>query len=220
MLRLILGTTRLAVCLLALSATSAFGALYTFNLTADPRITSTSGGGIVVASVEDANVTVTLTALAAGSPSIVVMNPTGSGVDNGVGGGPDGEDDLEGGAGAETLVITPSGTGPFTLVSATFTNTETGGGGDDAAIFLDQLAADDFDIAIGDASGTSTYNAPANTTFTTFVAFENTDGNDDFLVSQLVLDIDTAAVPEPTTWTLFGAGIVGLALLRRKRASK
>ena len=220
MVRMIQAATRLAALALMVGASTAFGALYTFNLTASPRITSTTGGGIIVSSVEDANVTVTLTALASGSPSIAVLNPTGAGVDDGNGGGSVGEDNIEGGAGAETLVITPSGTSPFTLVSVTFTNTETSGGGDDAAIFLDQLASENFDIPIGHASGTSTFNAPANTTFTTFVAFENTDGNDDFLVSQIVLDIDTAAVPEPTTWTLLGAGIAALALIRRKRASK
>jgi hypothetical protein len=219
MLHVVKGATRLAAAMLVMGVSSAFGALYTFDLTSATRVVSTVGGGFIVGSVEDAAVTITLTALAGSqsTASIVVRNTEGAGVDDGQGGGSVGEDNVEGGAGAETLVITPNATGPFTLSAVTFTNTETTGGGDDATIFLDQYATEFADIPIGDASGTFTYNAPSNT-FTTFVAFENSDGNDDFEISQIVLDIETAAVPEPSTWTLLGLGAGALAWFRRRRA--
>jgi len=45
------------------------------------------------------------------------------------------------------------------------------------------------------------------------------DGDDDFEVSQIVLDVTVGEVPEPSTWTLFGLGIAGLAWMRRRKRS-
>ncbi|MCB9383861.1 MAG: PEP-CTERM sorting domain-containing protein, partial [Bryobacterales bacterium] len=217
---------RLASLLLVVGVSSAFGALYTFNLTSNTRIASTVGGGLVVASVEDAAITIQLTALAgpSNSGSVAVITSTGAGVDDGNGGGAVGEDDIEGGAGAEALVLTPllSSPAPFSIVSVTFTNTETG---DDARIYLDHTANDNCTIANNctaidiDSSNPYQWVPTVNSQqFSTNITFRNDDGNDDYRVSQIVLDITPAAVPEPSTWTLFGLGAAALAFFRRKRS--
>lgn len=211
---LLQGLARLGALMLAFGVSSAFGALYTFDLTSATRVETTVGGGFVISSDEDPLVTIELTALmdSQSSASAVVRTISGAGV-NSLGGG---DNNIGGGPGAETLMIAPTATGPFSLSSVTFTLTETTGGGDDATIFLDQFASEFADIPIGDASGTFTYNSPSNT-FTTFVAFENSDDNDNFAVSQIVLDITVGEVPEPSTWTLFGLGVAGLAWMRRSK---
>ncbi len=225
MLQAFKSATRLAAMLLVIGVSSAFGALYTFDLTNPTRIATTTGGSFIISSNEDPLVQVELTALATSqnSPSIAVLTPLGAGVDDGQGGGNTGEDDIEGGARAETLVITPINLGgPFTAVvdSVTFTNTEATQGGDEAAIFLDQLSNTPDHIQDISAPGTFLWDPQANgdpDTFTSFIAFDNSDGNDDYRVSQIVLDITVGEIPEPSTWTLFGLGVAGLAYLRRRK---
>ena len=225
MLQVFKGASRLAALLFVVGASTAFADLYTFDITGDAR--TGIGGSILISSNEDVNVQIELTALATSqnNPSIVVLTPIGAGVDDGQGGGNAGEDDIEGGARAETLVITPilPGGAPFTAVvdSVTFTNTEAANGGDEAAIFLDQISnTPDHIQNISDASGTFLWDPQANgdpDTFTTFIAFDNSDGNDDYRVRQIVLDITVGEIPEPSTWTLFGLGIAGLAYMRRRK---
>lgn len=232
MRRILWAAARLAICLTALGATSAFAASYTFNLTNLTRTTSGLGLPLFVGSNEDPLVQIQLTALATSSNtgSVVVITPEGTGVDNGQGGGNLGLDDIEGGAGAEALIITPLiGTGPFTIESITFTRTETLNGGDQARVYLDNTAivnctagnnCTNVEIGSGLVQDGGTFNwvPTANSQqFNTNITFRNDDGNDDYRLSQIVLDINTAAVPEPSTWTLFGVGVAALAWFRRKR---
>ncbi|MEZ5360957.1 MAG: PEP-CTERM sorting domain-containing protein [Bryobacterales bacterium] len=182
-----------------------------------------------MASVEDAAVTIQLTALATpqNNGSIVVLTPDGAGVDDGNGGGANGEDDIDGGAGAEGLVLTPlvSSPSPFSIVSITFNNTDATQGGDASRVYLDHTAVDNCTLANDcttvdiDSSNPYQWVPTVNSQqFSTNVTFRNDDGNDDYRVSQIVLDITPAAVPEPSTWTLFGLGAAALAFLRRKRS--
>lgn len=214
MVQLLTGAGRFAALMLVVGVSSAFGALYTFDLTSATRLTSTPGGGLVITSGEDPGVTVTLTALAGGSPSIVVINSAGSGVSA------NGSDDIQTTGGGETLIISPLlGGSPFTadVQSVTFSNVDSAVDGDDATVFLDGVSSGD--IAIDVSTPTYTWNAPASTTFTSNISFAGVDGNDDFEVSQIVLDITVGEVPEPSTWTLFGLGIAGLAWMRRRKRS-
>ena len=106
------------------------------------------------------------------------------------------------------MILTPQFTGPFTLTSVTFGNVDTGSGnsGDDWIDYLDGISAGTFTlpnsgVSIGGAS------VPGSDTFSTSIAFAGSDGNDNFRVTQIVIDGIAGEVPEPTTWTLFGAGI-------------
>ena len=207
MLQLVQGAAKLAVGMLVLSVSSAFGALYTFNLT---NATLTSGTTLTISSVEDVNVQITLSTLA----GQVGMDANGAGVIATAGN----STDIQQG---ERLIITPGFVGPFTLSSVTFGNVDTGGGnsGDQSIVYLDGTDSGTFvlpnsGVAVGGAG------VPGNDTFTTTIAFGASDGNDDFRVTQIVLDgIGTTSVPEPSTWTLFGVGVAALAWFRRKRAS-
>ena len=233
MLHLVRGAGRLAAIMLVIGVSSAFGAMYSFDLTAGSRTVETNF--IVIGAPLDGGdpVAVNLTSLVTPSniAGNIVRDTDGAGVTaDGQGGGSSPLDNIEGGASAEALVITPVNTdgsalGPFTatVTSVTFTNTELGGGGDDASIFLDNTTdpqIPDFDIQIGSAGGTFLWTpAAGSATFTTNIAFRNSDGNDDFKISEIVLDINVGEIPEPSTWTLFGLGIAGLAWFRKRKAA-
>ena len=216
MLQALKGATRLAVFMLVAGVTSAFGAMYTFDLTSGTR---TVQGTFVIGANEDSSVQIQLSSLVtpANIAGNVVMDTDGTGVTaDGQGGGSSPLDDIEGGASAEALIITPITGSAFAVESVTFTNTESG---DDAFIYLDDptaAGAEDFDIDI-DSSNPFVWNAPASTTFNSTISFRNSDGNDDFKIGEIVLDITVGEVPEPSTWTLFGIGIAGLAWLRRRK---
>ena len=219
MKQLLKGAGQLAAMLLIMGASSAFGAMYTFDLTTATRQVN---GTFVIGANEDSSVQIQLTALVtpANIAGSVVLDTDGAGVTaDGQGGGSVPEDQITGGANAEALIITPLTGTAFAIQSVTFTNTESG---DDAFIYLDdptQLNTAAFDIDIGTTGSTFNWVAPPNTTFTTNVTFRNTQGNDDFKVSEIVLDITVGEVPEPSTWTLFGIGIAGLAWFRRRKQS-
>ena len=233
MLHLLKGASRLAVVMLLVGVSSAFGAMYSFDLSSATR--TVNGTFIVVGTPLDGGdpVAVQLSSLVtpANVAGQVVRDTDGAGVTaDGQGGGSSPDDNIEGGASAEALIITPVNTdgsplAPFTATvqSVTFTNTESGGGGDDAAIFLDDATASGgaaFDIPIAPPNGTFTWSpAAGSATFTSNISFRNSDGNDDFKVSEIVLDINVGEVPEPSTWTLFGLGIAGLAWMRRRKAA-
>ena len=176
---------------------------YTFNLTTPAG----PGATLLVSSFEDAAVQIQLSALV----GTVQIDTDGAGVISGVG------DvlDIEGG---DRLIITPQGfVGPFTFVSAIFGNVDTGGGnsGDEAIPYLDGVAGST--ITLPAAFGVHA----ANLAFNSTVAFQNSDGNDDFRVRQIIIrgeaERTNPVVPEPSTWTLLGVGIAGLAWLRRRK---
>jgi hypothetical protein len=175
---------------------------YTFNFTT----AAGPGATLLVTSVEDVNVQIQLSALV----GTVQMTSAGAGVLS----SPTDNLDIEGG---DRLILTPVGfTGPFTLVSVVFGNVDTGGGnsGDQAVTYLDGVAGSPFTLP-----ATPGVHAPASP-FNSTVGFQNSDGNDDFRVQTIVIRGEASGpgnVPEPATWTLIGAGVVGLAWLRRRR---
>lgn len=219
MKQMLKGAGRLAAMLLVMGASAAFGAMYTFDLTTATRQVN---GSFTVGANEDSGVQIQLTALvtAANVAGQVVLNSDGAGVtasSQGGSGGPG--DQIKGGPNGEALIITPLTGTAFAIQSVTFTNTENT---DDASIYLDDptaLNAAAFNIDIGTTGSTFNWVAPGSTTFTTNVAFRSPRENDDFKVSEIVLDITVGEVPEPSTWTLFGIGIAGLAWLRRRKQS-
>jgi hypothetical protein len=172
---------------------------YTFDLTAPAGPAAT----LTVAANEDSNVQIQLSTLTGN----VQTTALGAGVLSSTGD----EIDIEGG---DKLIITPlPGTfvGPYVLVSALFGNVDTGPGnsGDQAVPYVDGAAGSSFDVPVS-----PTAYAP-NAAFNTSVAFQNSDGNDDFRVSQIVINGSAAsAVPEPSAWTLLGLGVAGIALIR------
>ena len=177
---------------------------YTFVLTAPAGPSST----LLIGSVENAAVQIQLSALA----GTVQITSAGAGVLS----GPTDNLDIEGG---DRLILTPVGFfGPFTLVSVVFGNVDTGSGnsGDQAITYLDGVAGSAFTLPA--TPGAHAPNSPFNAT----VGFQNSDGNDDFRVQTIVIRGDVngpASVPEPSTWTLIGTGVAGLAWLRRRKRS-
>jgi hypothetical protein len=193
--------------MLLVGVSSAFGALYTFNFNSGSLTTGTT---LTISSVEDVNVQVTLSTLT----GIVGVDGSGAVVIATTGNNTDIQQN-------ERLIITPQFIGPFTLSTVTFGNVETGGGnsGDQSIVYLDGVSAGAFNlpnsgVTIGGAS------VPGSDIFTTSIAFAGSDGNDDFRVTQIVIDgiANSAAVPEPATWTLLGFGVAALAWFRRKRS--
>jgi hypothetical protein len=173
---------------------------YTFDLTA----LAGPAGTLLISANEDSNVQIQLSALTGN----VQIDAAGAGVLSSTGD----ELDIEGG---DRLIITPipgSFIGPYTLISVQFGNVDTGPGnsGDQAVPYVDGVAGSPFNLA--PFPGAYSPNAAFNTN----VAFENSDGNDDFRISQIIINGAAAAsaIPEPSAWTLLGLGVVGLAVIR------
>ena len=176
---------------------------YTFILTAPAGPATT----LLVNSVEDPTVQLQLSALL----GTVQITSAGAGVLS----TPTDVLDIEGG---DRLIFTPVGLfGPVTLVSAVFGNVDTGSGnsGDQAIAFLDGVGGSAFNLPVSPTSYS------VNGAFNATAAFQNSDGNDDFRVQSIVIRGDATAppptVPEPSTWTLLGAGVAAAAWLRRRK---
>jgi hypothetical protein len=164
------------------------------------------GSTLLVGSLEDVNVQIQLSALA----GTVQITAPGAGVLS----SPTDNLDIEGG---DRLILTPVGFfGPFTFVSAVFGNVDTGPGnsGDQAIPYFDGVAGSVFILPVAPTAYVA--NAPFNST----LGFQNSDGNDNFRVQSIIIRGDASrlsGVPEPSTWTLLGAGVAGLACLRRRK---
>ena len=148
----------------AATAARAIPINYTFNLTTLLGPSST----LTISANEDPAVQIQLSALA----GTVQTTALGAGVLSSVGD----TIDIEGG---DRLIITPvvaTFVGPYTFVSATFGNVDTGNGnsGDQTIPHLDGVAGATVVLPVSPTA------ISPNSVFNTSVGFQNNDGNDDF----------------------------------------
>jgi hypothetical protein len=141
--------------------------------------------------------------------------------------------------GTEVLTLTFSGAQASSVIitNVILTHVQGGGGasGDGAAIaspipettwmnsnnlsLIQPLTGDTY------TAGTLTYDTGtvswANTVFT-FATSDGSGGNDDYYLRSITFQYEDGVVPipEPTTYALFGAGLIGLAAMRRFRARR
>lgn len=106
--------------------------------------------------------------------------------------------------GASTLTITPA----INTIGWYWYGTYTFSGFDDLITGLNILSNTGF-----------TGDVISNFSFTDHSISLNFDTGSAENGSELVFDIDTAPVPEPSTFLLLGAGLIGAALMKRKRTA-
>jgi len=94
------------------------------------------------------------------------------------------------------------------------------GGGNPHSQFGDFVSS--FEVGFGDVTpGSEAASVDHNlSSFPRFGQTSSTDLNDRFRLTIGFEGISSTPVPEPSTWSLLVSGVAGLAVLRRKRASR